>query len=110
MNAPVATVFHLANVFQKIIHRLYHRPFPQQYLVPHIHQLVFHVLPQPGVQLDALLIQPFKKFLGDIAPLSEEFPAQFTAQPVDDIIVPVVNGAGGKAQGAYFPTVVDNQV
>jgi hypothetical protein len=110
MNASVPAVFHLANVFQEVIHRLYYHSFPQQYLVPHIHQLVFHVLPQTGDQLDALLIQVFKKFLGDITPVSEEFPAQFTAQPVDDIIAPVVNVAGGKAQGAYFPAVIDNQV
>jgi hypothetical protein len=110
MNAPVAAVFHLANVFQKIIDRLYHCPFPQQYLVPHIHQLVFHVLPQPGDQLDALLIQPFKNFLGDIAPVSEEFSAQFPAQLVDNVNVPVVNGARRKAKGAYLPPVIDNQM
>jgi len=40
-------------VSQKIIDRLYYRPFPQQYFVSDIHQLVFHILPQPGDQLNS---------------------------------------------------------
>jgi hypothetical protein len=53
-DAPVAPVFHLADVFQKIIQRLYSCLFPYQYLVHHINQLILHILPQPRNQLDAL--------------------------------------------------------
>jgi hypothetical protein len=80
-------VFHRADVFQKVIHRFYHRPFPQQYLVPHVHQLILHVLPFP-----------------------EELPAQFTAQPANNIKVTVINSARSKTKGAYLPQVVDNQM
>jgi len=106
----MAAVFHLADVFQKIIHRLYHRTFAQQYLVPHIHQLILHIFPQSRDQLNALFIQTFKQILGDVTAIPEEFPLQFTAQNVDDINVPVIYIAWRKAKGAYFPAVVDNQV
>jgi hypothetical protein len=41
-NAPMAAVFNLADVFQKVIHTLYHRTLPQQDLIIHVHQYVLH--------------------------------------------------------------------
>jgi hypothetical protein len=80
-------VFYLADVFQKVIHRFYHRPFPQQYLVPHVHQLILHVLPFP-----------------------EKLPAQFTAQLANNVNVAAVNIARSKTKGTYLPLAVDNQM
>jgi len=41
---PMSGMLHLACVFQKVVHRLYHGTLAQKQLVPDIHQHVFHVL------------------------------------------------------------------
>ena len=81
----MTAVFHLADVFQKIINRFYHRPFSQQQLVLHIHQNVLHIFSQLGYQLDALPVQALKQSLRDIPPIPEELPVQFAAQPADNV-------------------------
>jgi hypothetical protein len=48
--------------------------------------------------------------LGDIATVPKEFPAQFPAQTVYDIKVPVINGALSKVKGAYLSPIVNNQM
>ena len=68
-------VFYVADVFQKIIDCLYHRPFAHQYLISYIHQLILHTLPWPGNQMNARVIQLFKQPLTDIAPIPEELPS-----------------------------------
>jgi hypothetical protein len=83
-------------VFQEIIHRLYHRTLPQQYLARHLHHHVFHVLPQPRDLPDALPIQMFKQPLPDIPTVPEQFPVQFQAQQTNGIQVPSVNLARRK--------------
>jgi hypothetical protein len=75
----MAAVLYLTDVLQKIIDRLYHRSFPEQYFVSHVHQNVFHILAQPRNYLDALLIQMFKKRLRNISPVGKEFSFQLTA-------------------------------
>ena len=82
-------------------------PFPHQYLVSDIHQLVFHIFPRTSEQLNVLLIQVFKQFLGYITPIPEEFPVQFPAQYIYDIKILVINVAWGKAKGAYLCQLVD---
>jgi ribulose-5-phosphate 4-epimerase/fuculose-1-phosphate aldolase len=84
-------VFHLADVFQKVIHTLYYRPFPQQQLIIHVHQYILNIPAQTGNQLDTLTPQVFKQRLRNITTVSEELSPQVTAQPVDNIPIPIVN-------------------
>jgi hypothetical protein len=101
-------VLHLADVFQKIIHRLCHRPFPQQYLVPHIHQLIFHIFPQPHDQPDALPVQTFKQLLRNISLSPNGFPS--SSRHKNSVKVPAVDTACGKAKGTGLSPAVDSQM
>jgi hypothetical protein len=52
----------------------------------------------------------FKQPLGNITQVPEKFPAQFTAQQVNNIQVSVIKAASGKAKGAYLPSTIDYKV
>jgi hypothetical protein len=53
-------MFGMRGIFEFIVDCFDHRTLPQQYLVPHAHQLILHVISYSGHQMDPVVKQECK--------------------------------------------------
>ena len=67
-------MFHLCNVLQLVIYRLYDGTFPEQQFVRHAYQSTFHVVFKFGDKLYAVHEQALEKVLADIAFVCDQLP------------------------------------
>src|SRR5579859_5274248 len=65
----------LRNVFELVNDGLNNGPFAQQELVRQRHELVFHVFAQSGDELESLFKEELRERSGNVAAISEQFPA-----------------------------------
>lgn len=81
-------MLYLRNVLQLINHRFNDRTLTSEELVSQAHQLVLHVAPRFGKELDVERSeQPLCQLLRNVASISKDFAAQHTEQIFDGLTV-----------------------
>ena len=101
-------MLNLRYILQLVMNGLNDGSFANHYLVKQRHELVFHVALDSGDQMDPLIKQKLKQFLGYVALVAIEF----AKQAFDHIRqwIPVINVACCEAKGKEFSTVIDNEM
>ena len=85
-------------------------PLAEHDFVPHRHQLVLHVGPQPVHEVYALVEERLEEFSLDIPPVGEYFPVEVLGENAPHPLVPVVHVRPCEAERYDLPGVVAQQV
>ena len=107
-DTAMAGVLDLLDVFELVVDGFDDRTLTQQQLIHHGHQFVVHVLADFGNQLQAPLPEFVEQFLGNIAAIADQLPAQSRRQ--FGYRFPVIDVAGGDAKGQEFAAIVHYQM
>lgn len=101
-------VFDLLDVLDLVVDGFDDGTLAQQQLIHHGHQFVVHVLASFGDQLQAPLPEFVEQLLGNIAAIADQLPGQPLGQV--GYRCPVVDIAGGDAEGQQFAPVIHHEM
>ncbi len=97
-------------VLEQLVYAFDDVPLAEHDFVPHRHQLVLHVGPQPVHEVYALVEERLEEFSLDIPPVGEYFPVEVLGENAPHPLVPVVHVRPCEAERYDLPGVVAQQV
>ncbi len=93
-------------VLEQVVDALDDAPFPEHDLVPHRHEPVLHVRPQPVYKVYAPVKEVLEKFLLDVSPVGKYLSIEFLCEDCPYPFIPVINVCSCKTEGYDFSTVI----
>ena len=106
----MARVYYLRSVLEHVIDGFDDVPFAQHHPVIERHQLVFHVHPQPGHQLDAVFKEKVEELLRYVPLVGEQLAVQTFGQHLEHFRVLVTDIGACKHKGDDLPSVIACQM
>lgn len=103
-------MFCLGYVLELVVYRFYNGSLSKKDLVPHAHQHIFHVVPDTGDQMQALVEEHFHKFFRDIPLVAVQATEYFLQYIALLQRCPVVLAGPGDHKVEQFPLIVDHDV
>ena len=97
-------------VLEQLVYAFDDVPLAEHDFVPHRHQLVLHVGPQPVHEVYALVEERLEEFSLDIPPVGKYFPVEVLGENAPHPLVPVVHVRPCEAERYDLPGVVAQQV
>ena len=100
----------LRRVFEHIVDGLDDTSFPEHDFVPHGHEPVLHVRPDPRNQVYPILKEHVEEPWRDVAPVGEEFPIKSFCKDSPDLWIPVIEVGPREAERDNLSPVIADEV
>ena len=103
-------MLYLTYILQFVVDRFNDRTLPQQYLIAHCHQAVFHVVPDLGDELHPIDEEELGELFADIALIGKQLPEDPVQEPFALQRGPIIGTGLSDGEIEYFALVVYDDV